>query len=40
MSMGQVPVVLYSKEGMDFTSEIIELLNKDAAKTAAPAKKQ
>lgn len=40
MSMGQVPVVLYSKEGMDFSKEIIEILNKDAAKTAAPAKKQ
>lgn len=38
MSMGQVPVVLYSKEGMDFSNEIIEILNKDAAKTAAPAK--
>ncbi len=39
MSMGQVPVVLYSKDSMDFTNDIIEVLNKDAAKTT-PAKKQ
>lgn len=40
MSMGQVSVVLFSKEGMDFSSEIIDILNKDAAKAAAPAKKE
>lgn len=33
MSMGQVPVVLYSKDSMDFTNDIIEVLNKGAAKT-------
>lgn len=38
MSMGQVPVVLFSKDSMDFSSEIIDILNKDAGKAAAAAK--
>jgi Skp family chaperone for outer membrane proteins len=35
MSMGQVPVVLFSANSMDFSKDIIEALNKDAAKPAA-----
>lgn len=35
MSMGQVPVVLFAANSMDFSKEIIEALNKDAAKPAA-----
>jgi outer membrane protein len=38
MSMGQVPVVLFSKDSMDFSSEIIDILNKDAGKAAAAPK--
>jgi hypothetical protein len=30
MSMGQVPVVIYSKAELDFSKSIIETLNKDA----------
>lgn len=30
MSMGQVPVVIYSKTELDFSKSIIEVLNKDA----------
>ena len=30
MSMGQVPVVIYSKAELDFSKAIIEALNKDA----------
>jgi len=32
MSIGQVPVVVYSREDMDFSSKIIEILNKEAPK--------
>ena len=35
MSMGQVPVVIYSKAELDFSKSIIETLNKDA-KPATP----
>lgn len=38
MSMGQVPVVLFSAQGLDFSKEIIDTLNKDAGKAAAPKK--
>ncbi|MEI8294424.1 MAG: OmpH family outer membrane protein [bacterium] len=38
MSMGQVPVVLFSAPNLDFSKEIIETLNKDAGKAAAPKK--
>ena len=34
MSMGQIPVVLYSRSDMDFSNEIITTLNKNAP--AAP----
>lgn len=30
MSMGQVPVVVFSRPGMDFSKTVIEALNKDA----------
>lgn len=36
MSMGQIPVVLYSRPDMDFSNEIISALNK-AAPAAKPA---
>jgi Skp family chaperone for outer membrane proteins len=39
MSMGQVPVVLFSAPNLDFSKEIIDTLNKDAGKAAAAAKK-
>lgn len=44
ISMGQVPVVVFSRAEMDFSKEIIEALNKSAGKPAAkpaasPAKK-
>jgi len=44
VSMGQVPVVIFSRPEMDFSKEIIEALNKSGAKPAAkpaasPAKK-
>lgn len=39
MSIGQIPVVVYSKESMDFSKDIIDTLNQGAAKAAEPAKK-
>jgi hypothetical protein len=39
MSMGQVPVVLFSAPNLDFSKDIIDTLNKDAAKAAAAPKK-
>jgi len=39
MSIGQIPVIVYSKETMDFSNDIIDTLNKGAAKPAEPAKK-
>ncbi len=39
MSIGQIPVLVYSKESMDFSKDIIDTLNQGAAKTAEPAKK-
>ena len=38
MSMGQVPVVLFSAPNLDFSKDIIDTLNKDADKAAAPKK--
>jgi hypothetical protein len=38
MSVGQVPVVIYSATNLDFSKDIVEALNKDAGKTTAPAK--
>jgi outer membrane protein len=35
LSMGQIPVLLYSRADMDFTKEIIATLNKDAPRGAA-----
>jgi len=35
MSMGQVPVVLFSRAEMDFSKSILETLNKDAGKVSA-----
>jgi outer membrane protein len=35
ISMGQVPVVLFSAPNFDFSKDIIEILNKDADKPAA-----
>jgi len=37
MSMGQVPVVLYSRSDLDFSNELISTLNKNAPKPAAAA---
>jgi len=37
LSMGQIPVVLYSRGDLDFSKELIEELNKNAPKAAAPA---
>ena len=37
-SINNVPVVLYAKEAWDFTKEIIEKLNADRPKSAAPEK--
>ena len=39
MSIGQIPVIVYSKESMDFSKDIIDTLNKGVAKPAEPAKK-
>jgi len=36
MSMGQIPVVIYSRNDLDFSKEIVDALNKNAPK-AAPA---
>ena len=33
LSMGQIPVVIYSRADMEFTSDIVAALNKDAPKT-------
>jgi hypothetical protein len=33
LSMGQIPVVIYSREDMDFSKDIIAKLNADAPKT-------
>jgi len=33
LSMGQIPVVIYSRADLDFTSDIVAELNKDAPKT-------
>jgi hypothetical protein len=38
MSMGQVPVVLFSAPNLDFSKDIIDTLNKDAGKAAAAKK--
>jgi hypothetical protein len=35
MSMGQVPVVLFSRNEMDFSKSILDTLNKDAGKVSA-----
>lgn len=37
LSMGQIPVVIYSRADMDFTADIIAALNKDAPKTKPAA---
>ena len=37
MSMGQVPVLVYSSASMDFSKEIIDTLNKNAGKATTPA---
>ena len=36
MSMGQVPVVIYSRSDLDFSKSIVEALNKDAGKVTNP----
>lgn len=38
ISLGQIPVVLYSRTDLDFSKEIIDLLNKNAPKGAAAPK--
>ena len=37
VSMGQVPVVLYSRTDLDFSNEIISILNKNAPKPSSAA---
>ena len=37
VSMGQVPVVLYSRADLDFSNEIISILNKEAPKPSSAA---
>lgn len=37
LSMGQIPVVIYSRADMEFTPDIIAALNKDAPKTKPAA---
>jgi outer membrane protein len=37
VSMGQVPVVLYSRADLDFSNEIISILNKNAPKPSSAA---
>lgn len=37
MSMGQVPVLVYSSPSLDFSKEIIDELNKNAGKASTPA---
>jgi len=34
MSMGQIPVLVYSRNDLDFSKEIVDTLNKNAPKTA------
>jgi outer membrane protein len=34
MSMGQIPVMLYSRQDMDFTPAVVNALNKNAPRTA------
>ena len=36
MSMGQIPVLLYSRNDLDFSKEIVDALNKNAPKSATP----
>lgn len=36
-SMGQIPIVLYSRGDLDFSNEIISALNKDAPKSSSAA---
>lgn len=35
MSMGQIPVLIYSRNDLDFSKEIVDALNKNAPKTSA-----
>lgn len=35
MSMGQIPVLIYSRGDLDFSKEIVDSLNKNAPKTSA-----
>jgi outer membrane protein len=37
VSMGQVPVVLYSRADLDFSNDIITILNKNAPKPPSAA---
>jgi outer membrane protein len=37
MSMGQIPVLVYSRNDLDFSKEIVDTLNKNAPKTAPAA---
>jgi len=37
MSMGQIPVLIYSRADLDFSKEIVDTLNKNAPKTPAAA---
>ena len=37
MSMGQIPVLIYSRNDLDFSKEIVDTLNKNAPKTAPAA---
>ena len=36
MSMGQIPVILYSRNDLDFSKEVVDTLNKNAPKSANP----
>ena len=36
LSMGQIPVILYSRNDLDFSKEIVDVLNKNAPKSTAP----
>jgi outer membrane protein len=36
MSMGQIPVLIYSRADLDFSKDIIDSLNKNAPKSTAP----
>jgi len=37
MSMGQIPVLVYSRGDLDFSKEIVDTLNKNAPKSTTPA---